>query len=243
MKKVFFSFLLLYSFLLSNAFDYKDWVDDGYREFKTGQEALYWGNTWTQGSLFSKEEQDIVYAYSTGSSIFNSKLRAGAKLESLPLDEQSKIKLLDQALNKFIIFEKIIVYRYANVSVLANLYDNKIFYGDIYSNTKFKDGAEKYLEDIKHRSYTDPGFMSTTLIRSSVFTYRPVELVIKIPKYSDGLFIARSGFSHFIQEYEILFPRNRTLYFEGFSISSDRKKITLYAKMQGPLWIVNHKKK
>lgn len=243
---ILFIFCLFFSFvgnvIASDLTGYKDWYDEDYRTFSDGNDALQWGNKLYQGSKFTAEEQQIIYQYSTGSTIFNSKLRSGTPFDELPKDEQMKINLLDSALKKFIVFEKVRVYRYENINLLERIgYSKEILYKDIYSNTKFTPQAEEYLKDITQRTYTDKGFMSTTLVKNALFHYRPIELVIKVPKYSDATFIARSGFTGFIHEYELLFPRNRTLHFEGFTISPDRKKLTLYAKMSGPLWIVNDK--
>lgn len=230
------------------------YIDDGYREFKNGDEALEWGNTWMRGSIFTKEEKEIILEYSKHSWIFNDKLRAGWKFKDIPLEEQEKIKKLERALSKFPIFEKILVYRYASLSVLEQMYGRenvaKMYVGGkpspiekIHKDGKFTEEAKKILKDIKKKIYIDRGFMSTTLIKNAVFGGRPIELVIKVPKYTTGLFIARKGFTLFIPEYEVLFQIGRTLYFEGFELSSDMKRLTLYAKMKGPWWYVVDDKK
>lgn len=98
------------------------YIDDGYREFLNGDEALEWGNRWLRGSIFSKEEQDVILQYSKTSWTFNKKLRKGEKFENLTKEEQELIKKLDKAVGKFPIFEKIIVYRYTGVYVLESMY-------------------------------------------------------------------------------------------------------------------------
>lgn len=79
--------------------------------------------------------------------------------------------------------------------------------------------------------------MSTTTIRNSIFQSRPVELVIKVPKYSDALFVSLKGLAAFESQYELLFPRNRVLSIESYEISKDHKKLTIYVKMTGPCYI------
>lgn len=232
---LFCSIALLYSDIDPNSED--GYIDDGYRQFFSGSEALGWGDTWTGGFRFSEEERNTILLYSRNSSLFNIKLRNGWKLENIPLEEQDRIRALDRILVKYIIFEKIMVYRYAHIEVLEKMYAKRII-SEIFVDGKFTPKAEEVLKDIRRRQYTDPGFMSTTLIQNAVFSGRPIELQIKVPKYVNGLSIARRGLTFYIREYEVLFLRGRTLFFEGYKISKDRTKITLYAKMKGPLWYV-----
>lgn len=230
------------------------YIDDGYREFLTREEALEWGNRWLRGSIFTKEEQDVIYDYSKHSWLYNARLRGGEKFEDLPKEDQERIKKLDKAVNKFPLFEALIVFRYVDLSVLEQMYGKEtvkeIFLGGdasflekTYKGGRFTDKAKEVLRDINKRTYVDPGFMSTTMVRNSVFSERPIELRIKIKKYTTGLFIAREGYTYFIPECEILFGRGRKLYFEGFELSSDMKKLTLHAKMKGPWWYINEGKK
>lgn len=249
--------ILLVFLLLTNALycGDDDYIDEGYREFLSGEEALEWGNRWLRGSIFTKEEQDVILQYSKTSWTFNKKLREGVKLESLSKEEQELIKKLDKAVGKFPIFEKIIVYRYAKIDVLGSMYGQgaliSTYTEEIETDTlgiehkriRFNEKIKDLLKDIKKQKYIDPGFMSTTMLREAVFSGRPIELKIKVPLYTTGLFIAREGFTLFIPEYEILFPRNRTLFFEGYDLSEDGKRLTLYAKMKGPWWYVKDDKK
>lgn len=112
-----------------------------------------------------------------------------------------------------------------------------------HKKIKFNSKVRDLLKDIKKRKYIDPGFMSTTMLKDAVFGGRPIELRIKIPLYTTGLFIARGNFTFFIKEYEILFPRGRTLFFEGYDLSKDGSRLTLHAKMKGPWWYINEGKK
>lgn len=218
-----------------------DYIDDGYLQFFSGEDALRWGNASVSGFLVTPEERDVILNYSLRSDLFNNKLRDGWKLEDIPPVEQAGIKALDKILMKFILFEKIFVYRYAKIEVLEKIYGKetveKIFIGG-----KFTPQAEEVLKDIRKRQYTDPGFMSTTLIQNAVFSGRPIELQIRVPKYVNGLSIARKGFTFFVPEYEILFLRGRSLSFKGYKISKDRSRLILYAKMKGPLWYVRDSK-
>lgn len=233
-----------------------DYIDEGYREFLTEEEALQWGNRWLRGSIFTKEEKDVILQYSKTSWTFNEKLREGEKFEKLPKEEQALIKRLDRAVSKFPLFEDLYLYRYTGTYVLESMYGRGALVGTYTEETetdtlglehkKIKFNKKKIkdlLKDIKKRRYIDPGFMSTTMVRNAVFSGRPIELKIKIPKYTTGLFMARSGFTLFIPECEILFPRGRTLFFEGYDLSEDGKRLTLYAKMKGPWWYVKDDKK
>lgn len=252
MRAILFVFLLLTNILYCGDDDY---IDDGYREFLTEDEALQWGNRWLRGSIFSKEEKDVILQYSKTSWTFNEELRAGKKLEELSEKEQELIKRLDRAVGKFPLFEKLYLYRYVGIYVLESIYGREALRGTYteYEETdslgikhkkiKFNEKIKSLLRDIKKRRYIDPGFMSTTMVRDAVFSGRPIELKIKIPKYTTGLFMARDGYTFFIKECEILFPRNRTLFFEGYELSDDGSRLTLYAKMKGPWWYVKDDKK
>lgn len=249
--------VLLVFLLLTNALycGDDDYIDEGYREFLSGDEALEWGNRWLRGSIFSKEEKEVILEYSKHSWRFNEGLRSGKKLEELSEEEQELIKRLDKAVGKFPIFERIIIYRYAKIEVLESMYGRGALRGTYeeyeeadslgmkHKKIKFNEKIKDLLKDIKKRKYIDPGFMSTTMLREAVFSGRPIELKIKVPLYTTGLFIARGGFTLFIPEYEILFPRNRTLFFEGYDLSEDGSRLTLYAKMKGPWWYVKDDKK
>lgn len=232
-----------------------DYIDEGYREFLTEKEALEWGNRWLRGSIFTKEEQVVILQYSKTSWTFNEKLREGRKLEELSEKEQGLIKRLDRAVGKFPLFEQLILYRYVGLYVLESVYGREALKGTYteyeeidslgmkHKKIKFNEKIKSLLRDIRKRRYVDPGFMSTTMVRNAVFSGRPIELKIKIPKYTTGLFIAREGYTLFIPECEILFPRGRTLFFEGYDLSEDGKRLTLYAKMKGPWWYVKDDKK
>lgn len=249
--------ILLVFLLLTNALycGDDDYIDEGYREFLTEKEALEWGNRWLRGSIFTKEEKNVILQYSKTSWTFNEKLREGKKLGELSEEEQELIKRLDKAVGKFPLFEELYLYRYTGIYVLESMYGQGALRGthDEYEETdslgikhkkiKFNEKIKNLLKDIKKRRYIDPGFMSTTMVRNAVFSGRPIELKIKIPKYTTGLFMARDGYTLFIPECEILFPRGRTLFFEGYDLSEDGSRLTLYAKMKGPWWYVKDDKK
>ncbi|WP_170126735.1 ADP-ribosyltransferase [Helicobacter brantae] len=252
MRAILLVFLLLTNVLYCGGDDY---VDEGYREFLTEKEALEWGNSWLRGSIFSDDEKEVILKYSKTSWTFNEKLRGGEKFENLPQEEQELIKRLDKAVGKFPLFEKLYLFRYVNLDVLASMYgwgalggtyeeyEESDSLGIKHKKIKFNKKIKDLLKDIKKRRYIDPGFMSTTMVKDAVFGGRPIELKIKIPVYTTGLFIARDGYTFFIKECEILFPRNRTLFFEGYSLSEDGSRLTLYAKMKGPWWYVKDDKK
>lgn len=252
MRAILLVFLLLTNVLYCGDDDY---VDEGYREFSNEKEALEWGNSWLRGSIFSNDEKEVILQYSKTSWTFNEKLRKGKKLEELPEEEQKLIKRLDKAVGKFPLFEKMYLYRYVGIYVLESMYGQGALSGtyteEIETDTlgmehkriRFNEKIKDLLKDIRRRRYVDPGFMSTTMVRNAVFSGRPIELKIKVPLYTTGLFIARDGYTLFIPECEILFPRGRTLFFEGYELSDDGKRLTLYAKMKGPWWYVKDDKK
>ncbi|MBZ7935965.1 hypothetical protein H2279_04850 [Campylobacter sp. B0100352/1] len=231
MKNIIFLLLFL-GFQLSLMAD-----EESYKKFKTGREAVNWWIQLYGNNILSKEERDIVYQYTYGDFVvINEKLRNGEGLYSLNEKQKDMVKKLDKALRKTIIFENLIVYRYENLSFIFRLLDQGYF-SKIYKNGKFTDQAKTYLELISHKKYRDYGFMSTTAIRNSVFQSRPVELVIKVPKFSDTLFVSLKGLAAFETQYELLFPRNRVLTIESYEISPDKKRLTIYVKMTGPCYI------
>ncbi|EIJ4040983.1 hypothetical protein K9T45_000770 [Campylobacter jejuni] len=231
MKKIIFLFLFL-GFQLSLIAN-----DASYKQFKSGQDAINWWLRLYGNNILNQEEKNIVYQYTYGDFVtINNKLRNGEGLYSLDEKQKDMVNKLDKALKKTIIFEDMIVYRYENLSFVFRLMD-KGYFSKIYKDGKFTEKAKTYLELISHKKYRDYGFMSTTVIRNSVFQSRPVELVIKVPKYSDALFVSLKGLAAFNTQYELLFPRNRVLTIESYEISKDRKRLTIYVKMTGPCYI------
>ncbi len=208
---------------------------DHYREFYTGQDAINWWSRLYAGLKFPEDEREAIFNYTFGYYFaINDKLRNAKGIESLNEKEKQMLTTLDRALSKTIIFENFIVYRYENLSFLTRLINKDFFFRHIYINGKFQKGAaERYLNTLIDKKYKDYGFMSTTMMRNSVFQTRPIELVIKVPKLVDATFVSMPGLAVFQTQYELLFPRNRILTIETYKISDDRKKITIYTKMRG----------
>ncbi|MFY4690795.1 ADP-ribosyltransferase [Campylobacter jejuni] len=231
MKKIFFLFMVFGFGVSLLAYD-----DTGYRKFQYGAEAVNWWKRLYSDKVLSKEEKSIVYQYTFGDFVvINDKLRKGIPLSSLNDEQKDMVKRLDKALGKTIIFENLIVYRYENLGFLFKLLDIS-YLPKIYQNGKFTEEAKHYLESIIHKKYRDYGFMSTTAIKNSVFQTRPIELVIKVPKYSDTLFVSLKDLAAFETQYELLFPRNRVLTIERYEISKDFKRLTIFVKMTGPCY-------
>lgn len=209
-----------------------------YREFESGQDAITWWSRLYAGLILSKEEKDIVYDYTFGNFfMINDKLRAGEPLDSLTQEQKEKVTLLDKTLSKTIIFENIKTYRYEKLGFITRLIDSKFFFENVYKNGKFIDGAaERYLSTLVDKKYQDYGFMSTTLLRNAVFQDRAVELIIKVPKFSDAMFVSMPELAAFNTQYELLFPRNRILTIESFGISQDRRRVSFVVKMHPPCY-------
>ena len=132
------------------------------------------------------------------------------------------------------IFENFIVYRYEKLGFFTRLIPSDTVFSKIYKDGKFLDGAEEYLNKLINKRYKDYGFMSTTMIRNSVFQDRVVELRIKAPRLSKAVFVSIKDLAAFDSQYELLFPRGKILSLESYEISSDRKNITINVKMQPP---------
>lgn len=228
-RALFVVLLFVSSLLADNLQDYK--------QFHKGDAAINWWITLYGVNILPPEDQSAVSLYTSGAmSSINSKLRAPQNLSTFSEEDKKKVSNLDTALRKTIIFENLLVFRYETIAILGRLFERD-FVEEIYKDRQFTSKAKDLLEKIVGKIYKDYGFMSTTVIRNAVFTYRPIELVIKVPRLSDALFVALPGYTIFLSEYEVLFPRNRMIQFERFEISEDKKKLTLYAKMLGPCFI------
>lgn len=211
---------------------------DEYRVFNTGQDAIDWWSRLYAGLALSKEEKEIIYDYTFGNFfMINDTLRSGEPLESLTQEQKQKVKRLDEALSKTIIFENLQTYRYEKLGFITRLINAKFFFEHVYKNGKFIEGAaERYLSTLIDKKYQDYGFMSTTLVRNAVFQQRVVELIIKVPKFSDAMFVSMPELAAFNTQYELLFPRDRILTIESFSISEDRRKVSFVVKMHPPCY-------
>lgn len=208
----------------------------GYREFKEGQEAIQWWSRLYENLILTQEEKNIIYDYTYGHfGVINEILRSGTPLSSLKDSQKDMVSRLDKALSKTILFENIITYRYERIGFISRLIRPDFFFDVVYKNGRFLEGAaERYLATLVGKHYKDYGFMSTTLIRNSVFQSRPIELIIKVPRLADAMFVSVPELAASPEQYELLFPRNRVLEFESFSISQDRRKITFIMKMSAP---------
>lgn len=207
-----------------------------YREFKSGEEAIKWYKQLYEGIKFTQEDKDIIKFYTDGHFVrINQSLRNGIPLESLTKDEQQKVEKLDAALSKTIVFQDLITYRYETLDFLTKLY-GKEFLSKLYSQGKFTKNARHLLEGMRYKKYKDYGFMSTTLIRDSAFQERPIEFVIKVPRFSHALFASLKDFSAFPTQYELLFPRDRIFIFERYEVSNDKRRLTIHVQMAPLCW-------
>ncbi|OCX42660.1 hypothetical protein A7X81_06315 [Campylobacter ornithocola] len=215
-------------------FSFQDTPQEKYRKFSSGNEVVSWWQNLYSGLKLSKDEKNIIYQYTFGDFVvINGKLRNGFSISSLDEKQKDMISRLDKALSKTIVFENLQVYRYENLGFLLKLIDKDLF-KKIYQNGKFTKKSASYLEIINHKKYKDYGFMSTTAIRNSVFQTRPIELVIKVPKYSDVMFVSLKELAGSPDQYELLFPRNRILTIEKYELSQDYTRLTIFAKMSPP---------
>ena len=165
--------------------------------------------------------------------MINDKLRDGKPLDSLSSEQKEKVKKLDSALSKTIIFENLTTYRYEKLGFITRLIDSKFFFEHVYKNGKFVEGAaERYLSTLMGKHYKDYGFLSTTLIKDSVFQTRPVELIIKVPRLNDAMFVSMPELAAFSTQYELLFPRDKVLKIGSVHISEDRRRVSFVCKMQ-----------
>ncbi|MBO1101406.1 ADP-ribosyltransferase [Enterococcus hirae] len=220
-------------------------ANDNFKEFTNAQEARSWGINHSGNYLFSDEQRQTFRDYTYNSRPFNSNLRKGIPFVNLSLEEQKRISILDEAVAYPLITENIIVYRYANTDFFERLgYSVQEIKENIcnnYSQTVLPTALD-YLKntEIVGKIYQDPGFLSTTLVKNSVFTHRPIELRIKVRKWKNATFLGYSGMSFYPQELELLFPRDEKLRVENISLSSNNKMI-IETQMLGPYFMENGK--
>ncbi|HHD1563991.1 TPA: ADP-ribosyltransferase [Enterococcus faecalis] len=81
--------------------------------------------------------------------------------------------------------------------------------------------------------YQEPGFLSTTLVKNSVFTHRPIELRIKVRRLKNVTYIGYLGMSCYSKELELIFPREEQLRIDSVSFSTNNK-IHVEAQLLGP---------
>lgn len=209
-----------------------------FKEFTNAQEATTWGINHSGNYLFSDEQRQTFKDYTHNSHSFNSNLRKGIPFSNLSIEEQKRISILDKAVAYPLITENIIVYRYANIDFFVRLGYSLQEIEENICNNYFQtvvSTAADYLKNtgIVGRIYQDPGFLSTTLVRNSVFTHRPIELRIKVRKWKNATFLGYHGMSFYPKELELLFPRDEKLRVENISLSSNNK-IMIETQMLGP---------
>ncbi|MGM0145314.1 C3 family ADP-ribosyltransferase [Enterococcus sp. AZ153] len=233
--KILFCIMFLFFMLVPNS---TVLANESFKEFTNAQEATTWGINHSGNYLFSDEQRQMFKDYTYNSRPFNSNLRKGIPFSDLSIEEQKRISILDEAVVYPLITENIIVYRYANIDFFERLgYSLQEIEENICNNyfqTVLPTAAD-YLKNtgIVGKIYQDPGFLSTTLVRNSVFTHRPIELRIKVRKWKNATFLGYYGMSFYPQELELLFPRDEKLRVENISLSSNNK-IVIETQMLGP---------
>lgn len=233
--KILFCIMFLFFMLVPNS---TVLANESFKEFTNAQEATTWGINHSGNYLFSDEQRQMFKDYTYNSRPFNSNLRKGIPFSDLSIEEQKRISILDEAVVYPLITENIIVYRYANIDFFERLgYSLQEIEENICNNyfqTVLPTAAD-YLKNtgIVGKIYQDPGFLSTTLVRNSVFTHRPIELRIKVRKWKNATFLGYYGMSFYPQELELLFPRDEKLRVENISLSSNNK-IVIETQILGP---------
>lgn len=217
------------------------YANNYYKEFTNIQDATEWGKKQSGNYLFSTEQRQAFKSYSYNSQPFNSNLRKRIPFSELSLEEQKQISILDQAVAYPLITENIIVYRYANIDFLERIgYSKKEIEEKIVGNyfQTVLPTAVDYLKNtgVIGKIYQEPVFLSTTLVKNSVFTHRPIELRIKVRRLKNATYIGYYGMSYYPQELELLFPREEQLRIDSVELLSNNK-IHIEAQLLGPYFI------
>lgn len=236
-KSILFLFIIFFTWLPN----YNAYANDFYKEFTNAQEAIEWGKRQSGNYLFSAEQRQLFKEYSYNSRPFNSNLRKGIPFSELSVEEQKRILTLDKAVVYPLVTENIIVYRYANIDFLERIgYSKKEIEENIVGNY-FQTVLPTAIEYIQNtgavgKIYQEPGFLSTTLVKNSVFTHRPIELRIKVRRLKNATYIGYPGMSYYPQELELLFPREEQLRIDSVSFSPNNK-IHVEAQLLGPYFL------
>lgn len=185
-----------------------------YKEFHTTEEADAWVEKYK--SCFPSDSDDdkiflqaIDYYTASGNPIFNNHLRRYRPMEK----DNYFYPYVSQMIKKlptYQIPDNITVYRYINKQLL-------------------KDMCESYPPK-RGSILLDKGFMSTTLIRNSIFNLRlekklNVLLIISIPKGTNGTYV---GLLHdTLPEYEIILAPNTKLRIDRKSLFNNYFECTV----------------
>lgn len=140
---------------------------------------------WDFDDSITEEEELIIGEYTYGTdALINNSLRSGIVNEEI----NERIQVLDNVLTRFELVDNIKVFRGTNVSFLRELFneDDPLLF--------------------KGKTFTEEGYMSTSVLKKSVFREKEAIFEINIPK-GKGSGASICNFSRIFDEYEFLINR------------------------------------
>lgn len=176
-----------------------------YKQFQTEQEALCWVTKYYRAWLNYIQEYknakkpdnaaQLLYDYTGGMNIpYNQYLRKMNELKKENVEQYSRdIDIITKEISKFSLLENIVVYRYTSTG----------FFKTMFLSPKLQVG----------KTYTDPGFMSTTLVCNLLQAFaakRKYNCLLKLylPKGTKGAYVKFDD--SLLNEEEFLLPPNTT---------------------------------
>ena len=178
--------------------------DIRYLSFKTENEAVSWANKYFSDWLPGLIDKDIRSENNIESAIKNycgsshvpvNRMLRSDRCNNIEYKEYLEgIDILKNEINKYELQDNILVYRFVTSNFLKSLCNSKI--------------------PRKNQMITDKGFMSTSLLYSSMNNFRQHRkcdcvLAIRLPKGTKGVY---TGFlSHSLKEFEFILAPNTTI--------------------------------
>ena len=177
--------------------------------------------------LLTKEEKEAIYTYTgDGYKVYNKMLRMkNSSLYEMRMEKHKDyFDTLSSAIHKYEVKDNFITYRGSSPAFLKQ---NESLY-NAYTGAKTTEDKVKALQSLLGDTYTEPGYMSTTIDRNITETFMKeadsLLLKIKVPKGSNqGAYIVDA--SKYSPEKEFLFDKETSLIFTG--ISEENGKIIL----------------
>ncbi|OQR54877.1 hypothetical protein CDB3_21770 [Bacillus sp. CDB3] len=186
-----------------------------------------------ENQLTSLEKQAINYYTGMGYKYINTELRKS----TVDGEESKYIKLIDSALKKAAVSNKMTVYRYTDERQVKGRQDSLQQFKDLQLDTlenindtqKYIQMAQKIVENWVGKTIKEPAYTSTAIEKTAKFSGRPIRFEIEVPKGTHAAYI--SSMSNFPDEKELLLPRGSKFKVMGASTVTENNAPLLIIKV------------
>lgn len=204
-------------------------TDNNYTEYKSFTKPNKYSKEY--GKTLTNKEREAIYSYTEeGYKVYNKMLRdKNSMLYNMRMKKHADyFNTLSDAIHKYEVKENFVTFRGSSPSFLK--YDEEMY--NKYMKARTPKAKIKALQGLLGNTYTEPGYMSTTIDKKVTDSFMNKEnsllFKINVPKGSNqGAYIA--DVSKYSAEREFLFDKDTSLIFTG--INEENGKIILECEL------------